>query len=103
MYHIACYIPQSHLELVKKSMFEAGAGHVGNYDSCSFEFVGLGQFRPLQGSDPFLGKPGEVELVTEVKLEMMCKKEFIKDVIKALRESHPYETPAYYAIEIVNL
>jgi hypothetical protein len=102
MYHIACYVPQSHLELVKKSMFEAGAGQFGDYDFCSFEYKGLGQFRPLHGSHPFLGKVGEVERVLEVKLEMMCKKEVINEVVKAMRKSHPYETPAYYVIETVS-
>jgi hypothetical protein len=103
MYQIAVYIPESHVELVKNKMFDAGAGQLGHYDRCSFEYRGIGQFRPLPGSHPFLGSEAVIESVSEVKVEMICKKEFLQDVISALKAAHPYETPAYYAIELVNI
>lgn len=103
MYHIAFYVPETHSEEVKDSMFKAGAGTIGNYDKCSFEYSGIGQFRALEGSDPFLGKVGQVERVKELKVEMVCKKEFLSAAIEALKESHPYETPAYYVIETVGI
>lgn len=103
MYHVAFYVPKDHAEQVKESMFAAGAGTLGNYDRCAFEYGGIGQFRPLEGSDPFLGKTGEVERVEELKVEMICKKENLIEAIKALNSSHPYETPAYYVIEMVNI
>src|SRR5690606_39222443 len=99
MYHIAFYVPVDHADKVKESMFQAGAGTIGNYDKCSFEYSGIGQFRALEGSDPFIGKQGEVEKVKELKVEMVCKKESLIEAIKALKASHPYETPAYYVIE----
>jgi structural hemagglutinin/hemolysin toxin protein RtxA len=102
MYHVAFYVPETHLEIVKNSMFKAGAGHMGNYDCCSFESRGVGQFRPLIGSDPFIGKMGEIERVMEVKVEMICQKDVLKNVLLALRATHPYETPAYYVIEVVS-
>ena len=103
MFHIAFYVPESHLEEVKESMFEAGAGSIGNYDKCSFEYKGIGQFRALKGSDPFIGQQGVIEKVSEVKVEMVCKKEVLQNVINALKEAHPYETPAYYVIETVRI
>lgn len=103
MYHIAFYVPSNEAEEVKEKMFQAGAGKLGNYDKCSFESKGIGQFRPLEGSSPFIGSEGKVEQVEELKVEMICKKEYLEDVIKALKESHPYETPAYYVIEIVRI
>ena len=78
-----------------ETMFAAGAGAVGNYDCCCFQVCGRGQFRPLVGSDPFIGAQGRVEHVTEWKLEMICPEGRIRDVIAALKEAHPYETPAF--------
>lgn len=82
-------------------MFAAGAGTLGNYDKCSFEYKGIGQFRPLSGSSPFLGEEGKIERVEELKVEMICKKEFLTAAIKALKATHPYETPAYYVTELL--
>lgn len=103
MYHIAVYVPESHVEKVKEKMFQAGAGRIGNYDFCSFEYKGIGQFRPLPGSTPFLGSENTVEKVEEVKVEMVCSNEFLTEAITAMKASHPYETPAYYVIETVRI
>ncbi len=103
MFHLAFYVPETHAEKVKEKLFQAGAGKIGNYDRCSFESKGIGQFRALAGSDPFIGKAGEVERVVELKVEMVCKKECLSQVVAALKESHPYETPAYYVIETVGI
>ncbi len=103
MYQIGVYVPVSHGELLKNKMFDAGAGKLGPYDRCSFEYNGIGQFRPLAGSQPFLGCEGLLEHVPELKIEMICKKEFLQEVISALKAAHPYETPAYYVTELVNI
>lgn len=76
-------------------MFAAGAGRIGNYDSCAWQTEGLGQFRPLEGSQPFLGHVGEVEKVKEWKVEMVCEDAMLDAVVAALKAAHPYETPAY--------
>lgn len=60
MYHIAFYVPVTHADKVKTKMFQAGAGKIGNYDQCSFEYKGIGQFRPLSGSNPFIGSKNQV-------------------------------------------
>jgi structural toxin protein (hemagglutinin/hemolysin) RtxA len=103
MFHIAFYVPEEFAQKVKEAMFQAGAGTLGNYDRCSFEYRGIGQFRPLLGSDPFLGRSGELEKVPELKVEMICKKECLSAAITALKTSHPYETPAYYVIETLGI
>ena len=92
---IDVYVPETHAEAVKQAMFEAGAGRIGNYDCCCFQTVGRGQFRPLDGSSPYLGSVGQVEHVTEWKLEMIFPEEKLGEVIAALRRAHPYETPAF--------
>lgn len=102
MYQINFYVPSEQVLLVKEAMFNAGAGKIGNYDCCSFETKGLGQFRPLNGANPYLGNMGEIEIVNEVKVEMVCNKEVIKEVVAALKKTHPYETPAYHILEVLN-
>ena len=102
MYKIVVFIPETHLEQVKESMFCAGAGKIGQYDSCCFETKGKGQFRPLKGSKAFVGKVGEVEMVDEIRLEMVVEDEFIKNVISNMKKTHPYEMPAYDVIRLEN-
>ena len=89
------YVPVPNVEAVKAALAEAGAGKLGNYDSCMWQTLGTGQFRPLDGSNPTIGSHGVVEQVQEVKLEMIVSKDRIKDVVAALKKSHPYETPAF--------
>lgn len=101
MYLISVYIPETHLEIVKYEMFKAGAGRYNNYDCCSWETKGTGQFRPLDGSKPFIGQNGIIEKVEEYRVEMICTDDIISNVIKALIASHPYEEPAYNAVKIL--
>jgi hypothetical protein len=102
MFHISFYVPVNDAAKVKNAMFQAGAGKIGNYDNCSFEMKGMGQFRPLAGSDPTIGSQGVVEQVEELKVDMVCDDQYIKEVVTALKKSHPYETPAYYVIKLVD-
>lgn len=95
MYKISVFIPETHLEPVKTALFNAGAGRIGDYDSCAWQCLGQGQFRPLQNSKPFIGQPGEVETVQEYKVEMVCQDSLIKTAIAAMKKAHPYEEPAY--------
>jgi len=95
MYKLEFYVPPMQLDAVKTAIFEAGAGRIGNYDCCCWETSGTGQFRPLDGSNPFIGQTGSIEQVAEVKVEMVCAEEYIEAVVAALKEAHPYETPAY--------
>lgn len=99
MIQIIVFIPKQFKEEVKKAMFEAGGGKIGNYDQCSFESEGMGQFRPLSGSHAFIGKLNEVEVVDEVRVEMACEDHLFDQVITAMKKAHPYETPAYYGVE----
>lgn len=95
MYKMCYFVPGSHLEQTKRALFEAGAGRIGDYDSCAWQCLGQGQFRPLAGSDPFLGKTGELEQVEEYKVELVCEDSLIRAALGALKRAHPYEEPAY--------
>ena len=94
-YRLDVYVPDSHVEAVKTAMFEAGAGSFGNYDSCCWQTEGTGQFRPLEGAHPFYGEQDRVEHVKEWKLEFVVEESVLGDVLKAMKESHPYETPSF--------
>jgi len=98
LHKIEFYIPESHLEMVKKKMFTAGAGRVGSYDSCAWQTLGRGQFRAKEGSHPYIGSKGSIETVSEYKVEMVCEEQFLPEVIFALKDSHPYEEVAYSVI-----
>jgi hypothetical protein len=103
MMHISLYVPQENAREVKAAMFAAGGGRIGNYDCCSFDIEGIGQFRPKAGSHPHLGSLNQLEQVREVKVEMVCEEQLINDVIAAMKLAHPYETPAYYVIKTLNI
>ena len=94
-YKVEFYVPATHLEQVKSAVFDAGGGRLGNYDTCCWQSAGTGQFRPCPGSKPFIGTQGAVEQVSEFKVELICDSRYVKQVIAALKEAHPYETPAY--------
>ncbi len=100
MYKLTVYIPEAHLEPVKEALFAAGAGRYAAYDRCCWEVLGKGQFRPLAGSDPFIGRLGVVERVPEYRVEMICADEAVAAVTAALRDSHPYEEPAFDFVRI---
>lgn len=95
MYKLAFFVPASHVEVVKAAVFAAGGGRIGDYDHCAWQTLGQGQFRPLDGSQPFLGQNGQVEVVEEWKVELVVADDLIAQVVAALKQSHPYETPAY--------
>ena len=103
MYKLTFYVPASHVEAVKNAVFAAGAGRYANYDRCAWEVAGQGQFRPLDGSKPFLGTTGQVEKVSECRVETIVRAEAAADVLRALRQAHPYEEPAYDLVRIVKL
>jgi len=94
------YVPSEHAEDVKQAVFEAGGGQIGDYDCCCWQTTGQGQFRPLEGSNPFIGETGTVEHVEEIRVELVCAEDRLEPVLKALTDSHPYETPAYAYWEI---
>ncbi len=94
-FKIEIYVPADHAETLRAAIAAAGAGRLGNYDSCIWSTAGIGQFRPLPGSSPAVGSVGKLETVPEVKLETICDREHLRAVIAALRAGHPYETPAF--------
>lgn len=102
MYKLTVFIPAEALEDVKAALFAAVAGTIGNYEQCCWQVQGAGQFMPMPGSNPHLGSQDKLEKVEEWRVEMVVKTSVIREVIKALKQAHPYETPAYDVIEVLD-
>ena len=102
LYKFITYIPDGHLQVVKEALFDAGAGRYENYDCCSWQVLGVGQFRPLSGANPAIGQLGQIEQVDEWRVEMIVEKQHIRAVLDAYRSAHPYEVPAYDLFAMVD-
>lgn len=103
MYKLTVYVPESHLETVKDALFAAGAGRYAAYDRCCWQVAGQGQFRPLEGSAPFIGTRGQEERLAEYRVEMICADDAVSDALAALRAAHPYEEPAFDFIRLADV
>jgi len=88
---IVVTVPESHADAVRQAMAEAGAGKVGNYTNCSFSSKGVGRFMPQVGANPTIGEVGKPEAVEEERIEMVCPREILTNVIAAIKKVHPYE------------
>ncbi|EME39809.1 hypothetical protein DOTSEDRAFT_74645 [Dothistroma septosporum NZE10] len=95
-YKLVFFTPPQDLPKIKEAIFAAGAGRFDNYTECGFTTPGLGQFRPGDSANPHIGERGKVEEVREVKFETVCSgRDVMKEVVTALKRTHPYEEPAY--------
>jgi len=92
---LAVYVPSGHVEEVRNALSGAGAGWIGNYSHCTFMTPGTGTFKPLEGTNPYIGRTGELERVAEYKLETIVPSGKADAVVRAMREAHPYEEAAY--------
>ena len=92
---LVTFVPESHADLVRTTLFNAGAGKVGNYDSSSFNLHGTGTFRAGEGCHPFCGEVGELHTESEVRIETILPAYRKGTVLRALLSVHPYEEPAF--------
>ena len=89
------YVPRENAEAVQAAVFEAGAGHIGDYSHCSWSVSGIGQFLPHDGASPAVGSVGTVERVAEDRFEVVAPARIRAAVLAAMRAAHPYEEPAF--------
>lgn len=101
-YKVVVFVPVSHADVVRTAMGEAGAGELGNYRFCSFSSRGIGRFLPITGARPVIGEVGTFEEVEEERIEVVCHKDKLKEVVSAVKRVHPYEEVALdvYPLEI---
>ncbi|WP_102691318.1 Nif3-like dinuclear metal center hexameric protein [Rummeliibacillus pycnus] len=95
MYKLAVYVPVDHAEMLRQALAGAGAGQIGDYDSCSYTVTGEGRYRALDGAHPFLGEVGKLHTEPEVKIEVVVAESSKNKVLRAMLNHHPYEEPAY--------
>lgn len=96
-------VPGRFLDATLDEVTAAGAGIIGNYRRCAFYVRGTGTFEALDGANPTIGRIGFPESVEEVRVELVVSSALVGKVIAALKEVHPYETPAYdlYSLEAI--
>lgn len=94
LFKVVVFTPLEHVSMVRAAMFDAGAGSIGDYDSCSYNLHGEGTFRALPGARPFVGRVGELHTEPEVRTEAVVPGHRVSAVVEALRRAHPYEEPA---------
>lgn len=95
LYKLVVFVPETHEESLRDALSEAGAGHIGDYSHCTFNTPGTGTFKPLDGTNPYIGSQGEIEKVNEVRMETIVPESKLNQVIKSATSAHPYEEMAY--------
>ncbi len=102
MFKIVTFVPIQEADKMRKAMGDAGAGVLGNYHHASFSTRGTGRFIAGRGAHPTIGEIGKLEEVEEEKIEVICEKEKIKDVVSAIKRNHPYEEIPIDFFELVD-
>lgn len=92
---IVTFCPFNHSDIVRKAMFDAGAGHIGQYSDCSFNLEGTGTFKATDGANPFVGEIGQQHYEQEIRMELIYPAYLEKNILAALHQAHPYEEVAY--------
>jgi hypothetical protein len=80
---------------VRDTIFSAGGGVIGGYDSCSYSSPGEGTFRGGEETNPFAGEKGKLHTEKEIRLEVILYSHLKNGIIRALLKVHPYEEPAF--------
>ncbi|MFZ5752777.1 MAG: Nif3-like dinuclear metal center hexameric protein [Bacillota bacterium] len=102
LFKLVVFVPLDYVEKVREAISVAGGGWIGNYSDCTFQLKGTGTFRPLSGTNPFIGEQGKLEYVEEIRLETIVPEEILSKVVKAMLKAHPYEEVAYDIYPLAN-
>lgn len=102
LFKLTVYVPESHLDMVRETLGQAGAGHIGLYSHCSFGVAGQGTFKPLPGSQPYIGTTNRLEKVAEYRLETIVYQRAISETVQKMLAVHPYQEVAYDLYPLAN-
>lgn len=94
-FKLVVFAPTDSVEVMAQAMFQAGAGHIGDYTHCSYRSTGQGTFFGTESTKPAVGKRGCLESVEEVRIEMIVPSSSLPAVVAAMIKAHPYEEPAF--------
>ena len=99
---LAVYVPEKYQDTLIDALFEAGAGNFGNYSETSFSLHGSGTFKPMEGTNPFIGETGTRETVKETKIETVFQERFLSRIVEVIHKNHPYEEQAYDIFPLIS-
>ena len=99
---INVFIPEEKVSELRDAVCNAGAGVIGNYTYCTSSTKVSGTYIPNEKANPYEGVANTLEFVDEIKLEFMCDVKFVKNIIKIIREIHPYEEPCIDIVPLLN-
>ncbi|PIQ76565.1 hypothetical protein COU78_02555 [Candidatus Peregrinibacteria bacterium CG10_big_fil_rev_8_21_14_0_10_49_24] len=102
LYHLIVYVPHKEAENMRKVLANAGAGNIGNYDSCSFSVRGTGRFRPNADANPAIGAACHMEEVDEERIEAVVTHVNLHAVVRAVKKAHSYEEPAIHILPMLD-
>jgi dinuclear metal center YbgI/SA1388 family protein len=102
LFKLAVFCPDNHVEKVRKALFDAGAGQIGNYDHCSFNVEGTGTFRGDENTNPYIGQKGKEHHEQETRVETIFPAYLKSKVISQMLQAHPYEEVAYDLYPLAN-
>lgn len=102
LFKIEIFAPAESVDEILETLAAVHAGEVGKYDHCSTVIPVQGFWRPLDGSKPYLGSSGELFSGSEVKIEVLCREQYLLEAVQAVRNVHPYEEPVINIISLAN-
>ena len=101
-FKLEIFIPETHFRELQKALQEVDAGHIGNYDSCLSYSKVIGTWRPLSGTNPYIGEKGKISEELEIKVEVTIKAVNLDKTLAAIKVVHPYEEPVINIIPLYN-
>ena len=99
-YKLEIFIPETHFSKLRDALQSVDAGHIGNYDCCLSYSKVIGTWRPLAGTDPYIGRENEISEEEELKVEVTVREDMLDETVKAIKAVHPYEEPVINVIEL---
>lgn len=99
---IEIYIPEEYTDKLREALNNIGALGVGNYDNVMSVTKITGYWRPLEGSNPFDGEVNKISKAPEDKVEFSTDIKNVENIIKVMKEVHPYEEPVMNIIPLIN-
>ncbi len=102
-YKLEIFVPETHLQTIRKALQESGAGQAGNYDSCLAYSHVTGSWRPLSGAHPYIGEEGKTSDEPEIKVEVNVRGDKLEEALKTVIAVHPYEEPLINVIPLISV
>jgi len=101
-YKISLTIPPKYKDILLDEINGSMQQIYPGYDRVFSITITEGTWRPLEGSDPFIGRVGEIAVEEELRVDFAVKAEDLREAILAIRRVHPYEEPAIDIMPLIS-